>query len=122
MILAVLETRCGLVFGNKDVYLNVTGGLKITEPAADLAVAASLLSALKNKPVPEGAVLFGEVGLGGEVRAVNQLTPRLKEAGKLGFSQAFFAKPHNKQQALNKHSLSEKHLTFLVELLNYFSN
>ena len=120
MILAVLETRCGLVFGNKDVYLNVAGGLKISEPAADLAVAAALVSALKNRPVPERAVFFGEVGLGGEVRAVNQLSQRLKESGKLGFSGAFFAKPQKKSQI--EHSLKEYHLTFLVELLNHFKN
>lgn len=122
MILAVLETRCGLVFGNKDVYLNVAGGLKISEPAADLAVAAALVSALKNRPTPEGAVFFGEVGLGGEVRGVSQLAQRLKEAGKLGFSKAFFAKPKSKTQSPLEHTLSEYHLTFLVELLNHFKN
>ena len=91
MVLAVLEARCGLTFGNKDVYLNVAGGLKITEPAADLAVAAALISALKNQPVPAASVYFGEVGLAGEVRSVSHNEIRLKEAEKLGFSKAFCA-------------------------------
>ena len=89
MVLAVLETRCGLVFANHDVYLNIAGGLRITEPAADLAVAAALISALAARPVPADAVVFGEIGLGGEVRAVSQGDARLKEAAKLGFARAF---------------------------------
>lgn len=71
MILAVLEARCGLVFGNKDVYLNVAGGLKITEPAADLAVAVALMSALKNRPVPPNTIFWGN-RISREVRAVHQ--------------------------------------------------
>ncbi|HEX6980956.1 MAG TPA: DNA repair protein RadA [Alphaproteobacteria bacterium] len=89
MVLAVLETRCGLAFGASDVYLNVAGGLRITEPAADLAVAAALVSSLTGQPVPEETVVFGEIGLSGEVRPVGQLEARLKEAAKLGFSKAF---------------------------------
>ena len=89
MILAVLEARCGLVFAGKEVYLNVAGGLRIGEPAADLAVAAALVSALSDRPVPGGAVVFGEIGLSGEVRAVGRPEARLKEAAKLGFAQAF---------------------------------
>jgi len=89
MVLAVLETRCGLGFGNHDVYLNVAGGLRIAEPAADLAVAAALISALSGQPAPADAVVFGEIGLAGEVRAVSQSDARLKEAAKLGFARAF---------------------------------
>jgi DNA repair protein RadA/Sms len=88
MVLAVLETRCGLAFASHDVYLNVAGGLRIAEPAADLAVAAALVSALAGRPVPPDAVVFGEVGLAGEVRAVSQTEARLKEAAKLGFARA----------------------------------
>jgi DNA repair protein RadA/Sms len=88
MVLAVLETRCGLVFGNADVYLNVAGGLRISEPAADLAVAAALVSSLTDRPAPSGSVIFGEIGLSGEVRAVGQTDARLKEAAKLGFTGA----------------------------------
>lgn len=89
MILAVLEARCGVVFGNNDIYLNVAGGLRISEPAADLAVAAALVSALTGAPAPRDAVFFGEVGLSGEVRSVSQSEPRLKEAAKLGFARAY---------------------------------
>ncbi len=88
MILAVLETRCGIVFGLRDVYLNVAGGLRISEPAADLAVAAALVSAAFDRPVPPNTVIFGEIGLTGEVRAVPHRELRLKEAQKLGFEAA----------------------------------
>jgi DNA repair protein RadA/Sms len=92
MITAVLEARCGVALGNNDIYLNVAGGLRIQEPAADLAVAAALLSALSGDPVPAEAVVFGEIGLSGEVRAVAQHDLRLKEAGKLGFKRAWAPK------------------------------
>jgi DNA repair protein RadA/Sms len=88
MVMAVLEARCGLAFAGNDVYLNVAGGLRITEPAADLAVAGALISALSGLPMPENLVSFGEVGLSGEVRAVSQREQRLKEAAKLGFTTA----------------------------------
>jgi DNA repair protein RadA/Sms len=85
MLLAVLDARCGLAIGGRDVYLNVAGGMRISEPAADLAVAAALVSSLVEVPVTPGSVIFGEVGLAGEVRAVSQIDARLKEATKLGF-------------------------------------
>jgi len=88
MVLAVLEARCGLVFAGKEVYLNVAGGLRVGEPAADLAVAAALVSALSDCPVPAATVVFGEIGLSGEVRAVGRTEVRLKEAAKLGFERA----------------------------------
>ena len=88
MLLAVLETRCGLRLNASDVYLNIAGGLRITEPAADLAVAAALISAATDQPTDPGMVFFGEVGLSGEVRQVAQAESRLKEAQKLGFSAA----------------------------------
>ena len=88
MVLAVLEARCGLMLGGKEVYLNVAGGMKISEPACDLAVAAALISAASDNPVAEDCVVFGEIGLSGEVRAVGQSEARLKEAGKLGFTGA----------------------------------
>ncbi len=87
MLLAVLQTRAGFSFGDKEVFLNVAGGLKITEPAADLAVAAALVSALLDQPVPENTVFFGEIGLAGEVRQVTQAPVRIREAAKLGFTQ-----------------------------------
>ena len=88
MLLAVLETRAGLRLNAMDVYLNVAGGLRVTEPAADLAVAAALASAACNQPTHPGMVFFGEVGLSGEVRQVAQAEVRLKEAAKLGFDAA----------------------------------
>jgi DNA repair protein RadA/Sms len=88
MLLAVLESRCGMGLGMNDVYLNVAGGLRITEPAADLAVAAALVSAATDRPTDPGAVYFGEVGLSGEVRQVAQAESRLREAKKLGFEAA----------------------------------
>ncbi len=88
MILAVLEARCGISFGMADVYLNVAGGLRITEPAADLAVATALISAQGNITLPPEQVVFGEIGLSGEVRSVGQTDIRLKEAAKLGFTSA----------------------------------
>ena len=88
MILAVLEARCGIPFAGMDVYLNVAGGLRITEPAADLAVAAALLSAREDAALPAETVVFGEISLSGALRPVGQTENRLKEARKLGFSQA----------------------------------
>jgi DNA repair protein RadA/Sms len=88
MLLAVLETRAGLRLNATDVYLNVAGGLRVTEPAADLAVAAALASAASDQPTSAGTVYFGEVGLSGEVRQVAQAEARLKEASKLGFDSA----------------------------------
>jgi DNA repair protein RadA/Sms len=89
MILAVLEARCGLSFSTAEVYLNVAGGYRITDPAADVAVAAALVSALAERPVPAGAVAFGEVALSGEIRPVAHAAIRLKESAKLGFERAF---------------------------------
>ncbi|KNG92407.1 DNA repair protein RadA [Pseudaestuariivita atlantica] len=88
MILAVLEARCGIPFAGLDVYLNVAGGMKISEPAADLAVAAALLGAREDTALPEGAVVFGEISLSGALRPVTQAENRLKEAAKLGFTSA----------------------------------
>jgi DNA repair protein RadA/Sms len=88
MVLAVLEARCGINLSSQDVYLNIAGGLRISEPAADLAVALAVISSLRNKPLPADMVIFGEIGLSGEVRAVSQPSLRLKEAKKLGFSSA----------------------------------
>jgi len=88
MVLAVLEARCGLGFGGRDIYLNVAGGLRITEPAADLAAAAALISSATDMPLPQGCVVFGEISLSGEVRSVGRAEARLREANKLGFDNA----------------------------------
>lgn len=88
LLIAVLTKRAGLPLGSHDVYVNVAGGLRISEPAVDLAVAMAIASSLRDKALPEDVVLFGEVGLGGELRSVNQGERRIKEAGTLGFRRA----------------------------------
>jgi DNA repair protein RadA/Sms len=88
MVLAVLEAHCGVKLSGHDVYLNVAGGLRIQEPAADLAAAAALVSSLAHAPLPADAVFFGEISLSGAIRPVAQTAARLKEAQKLGFARA----------------------------------
>jgi DNA repair protein RadA/Sms len=88
MVLAVLEARCGLSFASHEVYLNVAGGLRVSEPAADMAVAAALVSALTETPLPPETVVFGEIALSGQIRPVSHAPLRLKETAKLGFSAA----------------------------------
>jgi DNA repair protein RadA/Sms len=88
MVLAVLEARCGVRFGSSDIYLNVAGGLRINEPAADLAVAAAVVSSLSGVTLPADCVYFGEISLSGAVRPVAQAAARLKEAERLGFDRA----------------------------------
>lgn len=90
LLLAVLEKRCGMFFGTSDVYLNVIGGLKLTEPAADLAVAVALASGLKDFVIPADTLLIGEVGLAGEVRGVSNMERRLAEAERVGFRRCIF--------------------------------
>jgi DNA repair protein RadA/Sms len=92
MILAVLDARAGVGIGASDVYLNVAGGLKIGEPAADLASAAALISSFGGEPLPRDTVFFGEISLSGDIRPVPQAEGRLKEAAKLGFKSAFVPK------------------------------
>ncbi len=88
MVIAVLEAHAGLKLGQHDVYLNVAGGLRITEPAADVAAAAALVSSLAGAPLPPDRVYMGEIGLTGALRPVSQSATRLKEAAKLGFQSA----------------------------------
>ncbi len=93
MILAVLEKRAGMALGNKDVYVNVAGGVRIVEPAADLAVALAVASSLLDRPVDHKLLAIGEIGLAGEVRTVVQAEKRLREAARLGFTTALVASP-----------------------------
>ncbi len=115
MVLAVLETRCGVVMHDKEVYLNVAGGLRINEPAADLAVAAALLSALTDVPVPDQTVFFGEIGLSGEVRQVGRADSRLKESEKLGFQRAITPVLGKSKMAIGNEGVHH-----VQELLSYF--
>jgi DNA repair protein RadA/Sms len=94
MLIAVLEARGGVRIGAQDIYLNVAGGLKVREPAADLAAAAALVSSLIGRPLPPDAVFFGEIALSGAVRTVGQTEQRLKEAARLGLSQGVIAAGH----------------------------
>ncbi len=118
MVLAVLEARCGVVLSDSDIFLNIAGGIRISEPAADMAVAAALISSKIGKPLPGNTVFFGEIGLSGEIRTVSQPNVRLKEAGKLGFEKALIpAPPKSKRGAkypLNVHQID--HLDDLVAM------
>jgi DNA repair protein RadA/Sms len=89
VLLAVLERRAGLAFHDLDVFVNVTGGVRVGEPASDLAVAAALCSSVRDRPVPQDALFLGEIGLGGEVRPIGAVERRLAEAQRLGFRTAF---------------------------------
>lgn len=113
MVLAVLEARCGLSFAGRDVFLNIAGGLKINEPAADLAVAAALISSICNQPLAPNSVTFGEISLSGAIRPVSQTGLRLKEAAKLGFHTANTALPANSE----KPPLEVNNLEKLADLL-----
>lgn len=119
MILAVLESRCGMNFSSQDVYLNIAGGLKISEPAADLAVAMAVISSLTNKPLPADMVVFGEIGLSGEIRAVSQPSLRLKEACKLGFSNAIVPTSFGKDKKTT--SISYYEIGNVNRLINWFN-
>jgi DNA repair protein RadA/Sms len=120
MVLAVLEARGGLQFGGHDVYLNVAGGLRVSEPAADLAVAAALASALAQDPVPADAVLFGEIGLAGEVRQVGQTELRLKEAAKLGFGRAILPAGRSRRSGNGDSTLARTEIGHVRDLLALF--
>ncbi len=123
MVLAVLEARCGVTLSQSDIFLNIAGGIRISEPAADLAVAAALLSSQSNIPVPGNTVFFGEVGLAGEIRAVSQPDVRLKEAGKLGFDRAVIPqRPAKKGAASAKvEGLKIEEITHLEDLARQFA-
>ena len=120
MVLAVLEARGGLRLSACDVYLNVAGGLRITEPAADLAVAAALASSAADQALDHGAVMFGEVGLAGEIRPVSQSAARLKEAAKLGFTHALAPEPGSAKGAAESPAITVKRLTHVRDLIALF--
>lgn len=121
MLMAVLDARCSLALGGADVYLNVAGGMRIAEPAADLAVAAALASSLSDSPVPKGTIYFGEVGLSGEVRPVTHADIRLKEAAKLGFTRAVMP-PCRKRKGQEKSTSSMEliEISHVSELVSQF--
>jgi DNA repair protein RadA/Sms len=121
MILAVLESRTGLKFSGTDVFLNIAGGIRINEPAADLAVAVSLISSLNNIPVNANTVFFGEIGLSGEIRPVAQPDSRLKEASKLGFEKAVIPQVKSKTKSKNA-NMSVTYINHIDDLVEMFKS
>ena len=122
MVLAVLEARCGLQFSGADIFLNIAGGIRIAEPAADLAVAAALISSLSGVPLPNETVFFGEIGLAGEVRMVAQPDVRLKEAAKLGFEQAVIPKFKKAKGSKSGSVMRTDEITSALDLVAMFSH
>jgi DNA repair protein RadA/Sms len=100
LLLAVLHRHVGIGVFDQDVFVNAVGGVRVSEPAADLPVLLAIVSSLRNKPVPAKLVAFGEIGLAGEVRAVQRGQERLREAAKLGFTQAIIPKANRPRQAI----------------------
>jgi DNA repair protein RadA/Sms len=114
LLVAVLTKRVGLRLFDQDIFVNVVGGLRVNEPAADLAIAVAIASSFKNNPVAADLAIVGEVGLSGELRAVGQLERRLKEAAKLGFRRCLVPKPirrreisHEKMEIMGVRSVGE---------------
>ena len=118
MLCAVLEARCKIHLSNMDIFLNVAGGIRLLEPAADLAVAAAIISSVKNIPLSFTSVFFGEIGLSGEIRKVTQPELRIKEASKLGFDKIILP---TKQKVIINEDMSYNNLTLLSELVDLIS-
>ncbi|HRI26962.1 MAG TPA: DNA repair protein RadA [Chitinophagales bacterium] len=117
MLLAVLEKRCGFRFGDKDVFVNIAGGLKVEDPAIDLAIVSALLSSFEDITIPAGVCFAGEVGLSGEVRSVNRIEPRILEADKLGFTKMYISASH-KGLPTGKYSLQLVAISTVEDLYN----
>jgi len=96
MLLAVLEKRCGFQYGQQDVFLNIAGGIKVDDPAIDLAIVSALISSLEDVAIPNDVCFAAEVGLSGEIRSVNRIEQRIQEADRLGFKQIFISKYNTK--------------------------
>jgi len=116
MLLAVLEKRCGLFFGQSDVFLNIAGGIKVTDPAIDMAVLTALISSQEEIPVPASSCFAGEVGLSGEIRSVNRLEQRILEAERLGFDEIFISKYHRQKIDFKPQKIKIKHIGNIHEL------
>ncbi len=119
MLCAVLESRCKIHLSNMDIFLNIAGGIKIFEPAADLAVAAAIISSIKNVPISYSSVFFGEVGLSGEIRKITQPELRIKEAKKLGFKNITLP---SKQKVIIEKNMSYNNITLLKDLVDFINN
>lgn len=117
ILLAVLEKRCGLTLGNKDVYVNVIGGLKVNEPACDLSVAVAIVSNLKNRPVPADMVILGEVGLTGNIRSIPRIEQRIAEAAKMGFTRFVVPAGNSKQVKTTRKGITIHGVTTVQEAM-----
>jgi DNA repair protein RadA/Sms len=117
MLLAVLEKRSGFKLGHKDVFLNIAGGIRVDDPAIDLAVVASVLSSNADIPVDTKSCFAGEVGLSGEIRSVNRVEQRISEAEKLGFERIFVSKYNQKGLDLKKFSIK---IIFVKKVIEVF--
>jgi DNA repair protein RadA/Sms len=117
MLLAVLEKRCGFRLGSQDVFLNITGGIRVEDPAIDLGLAAAIISSHEDMPISSKICFAGELGLSGEVRAVNRIEQRIAEAQKLGFEQIFISK-YNLPSGKDKHQLDLSHYKIEVKAVS----
>ncbi len=122
MLIAVLEKRVGYYFGNLDAYLNIVGGLRLDEPAADLAVAAALVSSLADRPVDPQALVFGEVGLAGEIRSVMNAEDRIREAARLGFKKCIIPKQNAIKLTQNIEGVEIIGVSNIKEALSHLKN
>jgi DNA repair protein RadA/Sms len=116
MLLAVLEKRCGFAFAVNDVFLNIAGGIRVDDPAIDLAIIAALISSLADVSVPHDVAFAGEVGLSGEIRAVNRIDQRIQEADRLGFREIYISKYNVKGLDLKKYAIRVQTVSKVEEL------
>jgi len=117
MLLAVLEKRCGFKLGAQDVFLNITGGIKVEDPAIDLGLAAAIISSYQNIPIPFKTCFAGEIGLSGEIRAVNRVEQRIAEAQKLGFEQIYISKYNMPSAAQDKKRMDLSRYTIEIKMV-----
>jgi DNA repair protein RadA/Sms len=122
LLLAVLEKRGGFAFGMKDVFVNIAGGLKIEDPSMDLAIILALLSSFEDLPLPQGICFAGEVGLNGEIRAVNRIQQRIAEAEKLGFEKIIISSFNQKGIDTKKLGISVVAVETVEEAYKLFFN
>jgi DNA repair protein RadA/Sms len=119
MLLAVLEKRCGFQFGNNDVFLNIAGGIKVSDPAIDLSVISALISSLEDTALPNNICFAGEIGLSGEIRSVQRVEQRIQEANRLGFKQIFVSKFNLKGLATSKFDIDIIGISKVDELYSH---
>jgi DNA repair protein RadA/Sms len=117
MLLAVLEKRCGFRMGTQDVFVNMAGGIKVEDPAIDLAVCISIISSMEEMPVTDKTCFAAQIGLGGELRAVNRIDQRISEAEKLGFKEIYVSKYNQKAIDLKKTKIEVKAFSKLSDVI-----